>query len=307
MRIVFMGTANFSLKSLVAMQEAGFNIVAVYTQSPKPSGRNYKIKKSAVQDFGENKMSQTPIHTPKSLRNPEQLELFRSLKPDLAIVSSYGLIIPQSILDVPTHGFINIHASILPRWRGAAPIQAALLAGDQETGVSIMKMDAGIDTGDVMAIQSLAITPETNHGELSEKLAILGAKMILETLCNLEKNLMNAQPQPEFGVTYAAKISKESCRINWSNSAENILRQIRAFSPLPAAWSEIEGLRIKILDAAALENHEKKSAGTLLENGCVCCGIGQLKLLTIQPEGKNEMKAEDFMRGHRHFVGKSFV
>ncbi|MDR2681844.1 MAG: methionyl-tRNA formyltransferase [Holosporaceae bacterium] len=308
MRIIFLGTSDFSLKCLAALEHDGFNVVAVYTQAPKPSGRSYQIKKSAVQEFAEKKTPRIPIHTPKSLRNEEQLELFRALKPDLAVVSSYGLIIPQNILDIPTYGFINIHASILPRWRGAAPIQAAILAGDRETGISIMKMDAGVDTGDVIATRSLAITPETNHGELSEKLGIMGAEMILETLHNLEKNLAGAHPQPEHGATYAAKISKESCRINWNNASENILRQIRAFSPVPSAWSEIEGVRVKILDAAVAPDASlPHSAGTLLEDGAVCCSIGRLKLLEIQPEGKKKMKAEDFIRGHKNFLGKAFA
>jgi methionyl-tRNA formyltransferase len=310
MRIIFMGTSDFSQKSLAALERDGFNIVAVYTQPPKPSGRNYRLKKSAVQEFVENKMPQTPIHTPKSLRREEQLELFRSLKPDLAVVSSYGLIIPQSILDVPTCGCINIHASLLPRWRGAAPIQSALLAGDRETGISIMKMDAGVDTGDVIATQSIAITPETSYGELAEKLAFLGAEMILKTLHNLEESLAGAYPQPESGATYAAKISKESCRINWNDSSENILRQIRAFSPVPAAWSEIEGLRIKILDAIVTNRPAdlpEAMDGTLLNDGSVYCGVGQIKLLEIQPEGKKKMKIEDFVRGHRNFLGKTFA
>ncbi|GHU16735.1 methionyl-tRNA formyltransferase [Alphaproteobacteria bacterium] len=298
MNIVFMGTSDFSLKSLEAMHREKLNIVAVYTQPSKPYGRSLKVRKSLVHEFAENVM-QVPVYTPKSLRKPEQLEIFASLKPDLAVVSSYGLIIPQNILDVPTHGFINIHASILPRWRGAAPIQAALLSGDKETGISIMKMDAGIDTGDIISIKSLEITPQTNHGELSEKLGLMGAEMILETIANLDESLANAYKQPESGVTYAAKISKESCRINWSDPAENILRQIKAFSPIPSSWSEINGMRIKILDAELSSEDFSDTPGTIHEKMIVSCGNGCVRLLEVKPEGKNKMKAADFMRGHQ--------
>ena len=308
-RIVFMGTADFSLKSLKVLFEKNYNIVAVYTQPPKPSGRNYKIQKSVVHEFAES--CGIPVFTPKTLRSPEQLDIFQSLKADVAIVSSYGLIIPRNILDVLPYGFINIHTSILPRWRGAAPIQSAILSGDKQTGITIIKMGDGIDDGDIISMKFLDIHQKTNHGELSEKMGDLGAEMIVDILENLEISLSNAYKQPQEGATYAPKFSKESCRIDWSNAAEIVLRQIMAFSPDPSAWTEIEGIRIKILDADVVESEYKnKTSGELFEenkNAVVSCGSGFLKLTTIQPAGKNIMSGSDFIRGHKNLIGKSFI
>ncbi|MDR2157695.1 MAG: methionyl-tRNA formyltransferase [Holosporaceae bacterium] len=299
--IIFMGTSDFSLKSLVALHEARLNVAGVYTQAPKPSGRKYKIQKSVVHRFAEEK--NIPVYCPKNFKSQEEIEFFRSLKPDLAIVSSYGLIIPQSLLDVPPRGFINIHASLLPRWRGASPIQSSILAGDRETGISIMKMDAGIDTGNIISMKSIKILPETTYGELSRQLGDLGATMLLETLDDLEANLAKSQKQPEEGAVYAPKISGDSCRINWNDSAENILRHIKAFSPTPAAWTEIKDVRLKILDANIYEINSRQQSGLILENAVVACGIGSLKLLELQPSGKNKMSGDDFIRGRQQLIG----
>lgn len=312
MNIVFMGTADFSLKGLVTLYENNYNIVAVYTQAPKPSGRKQKIHESAVHEFAESKG--IAVFTPKSLKKAEQIEIFASLKPDLAIVSSYGLIIPQNMLDIPKYGFVNIHASALPRWRGAAPIQAAILAGDERTGITIMKMDAGVDTGDIISMRYVDITSKTNHGQLAEDLGNLGAKMIIETLSDLDNLLVNAKKQPNEGATYAQKISKESCKIDWNNSATNVLRHIMAFSPAPGAWSEVDGLRMKILDAdvvSASSNFEISATniGEIFENKgemFVMCRDGVLKIARIQPAGKNAMNGSDFLRGRTNLVGKIF-
>jgi methionyl-tRNA formyltransferase len=271
MRVVFMGTSAFSLKALVRLYQQQINseeleIIAVYTQAPKPSGRNYKTKKSVVHEFAET--NNIPVHTPKSLRNDEQLGIFRALRPDVAVVAAYGLIIPQNILDIPRYGFINIHASILPRWRGAAPIQAAIMAGDKKTGISIMKMNAGVDTGDVISTKQIDIHTKSTHGDLEEQLGNLGAEMIVDTFGNLEKNLNNTRKQPEEGSTYAQKISKEACKINWEDAANSILKKIMSLSPVPSAWTEIDGLRIKILDADVVENHGEcvEAAGKIMKN-----------------------------------------
>jgi methionyl-tRNA formyltransferase len=296
-----MGTGDFSLKALVALYEFGVDLV-VYTKPPQPSGRNYKVQKSAVHNFAEEK--EIPFFFPRHFRSQDEVEKFRLLKPDLAIVSSYGLIIPQSLLDIPPYGFINIHASILPRWRGAAPIQSALLAGDSETGISIMKMDAGVDTGDIISTKSINISEKITHGELSHQLGNLGAAMIIETLKDLEKCLSNSRKQPEEGVTYAQKITKSDCKIDWNDCAESILRRIRAFAPTPAAWTEIEDLRIKIFDAEIIENGENSTPGLVSDDLVVTCRVGSLKLTDIQPAGKNRMSGKDFLRGHKNFVGK---
>lgn len=324
-----MGTSEFSLKALKAIFELkNHKIIAVYTQPPKPSGRNQKVHKSAVHEFSET--HHISVFTPKSLRNHAEAEMFAKLSPDLAIVSSYGLIIPQNILDVPQYGFINIHASALPRWRGAAPIQAAILAGDKQTGITIMKMDSGVDTGDIISMQHVDITAKTTHGDLAETLGNLGAKMIVETVENLEHSLKNSRKQPEEGSTYAPKISKEFCKIDWSKSSTEILRHIMAMAPNPGAWSEIEKLRVKILDADVVSDEvfqketdiilgesevDSKSqssfaAGEIMSDNSgkmfVKCGDGIIEIAKIQPAGKNVMSGNDFLRGRANFVGKIF-
>ena len=309
MNIVFMGTSDFSLKGLIALYANNCNVVAVYTQAPKPSGRKQKIHKSVVHEFAESKG--ISVFTPKSLKKADQIEIFASLKPDLTIVSSYGLIIPKDMLDIPKYGFVNIHASALPRWRGAAPIQAAILAGDKQSGITIMRMDSGIDTGDIISMQYVDIHPKTNHGQLTEDLGNLGAKMIIETLSNLDSMLANAKKQPNEGATYAQKISKESCKIDWNNSAIDILRHIMAFAPIPSAWSEVDGIRVKILDADISSNSEiaAKNVGEICENNgemFVMCQDGALKITKIQPAGRNAMNGTDFLRGRKNLVGKIF-
>lgn len=315
MRLVFMGTSFFSLKSLSLLKKiqdndrmCSFEIIAVYTQAPKASGRNYKINKSPVHEFAEK--NNIPVFTPTSLRNEEQIKIFKSLNPDVCVVSSYGIIVPANILDIPIFGFINIHASLLPRWRGAAPIQAAILAGDVQTGITIMKMDAGIDTGDIISMKYINITSKTNHGDLEEELGNLGAGMIVDTINDLEYSLENAYKQPEIGADYATKISKEMCKIDWSNSSENILRQIMAFSPVPGAWTEIEGVRLKILDADVCDSiTQNEIPGKIFDtnNGiAISCKKGFLIITKVHPAGRKIMNAEDFFNGHRDLIGKKF-
>jgi methionyl-tRNA formyltransferase len=310
--MVFMGTSDFSKKILTALLDAAFKVIAVYTQPPKPAGRNYKLQKSPVHEFAEERG--IAVYTPSTLRSLEQENIFRSLAPCVAIVAAYGLIIPQNILDIPTHGFINVHASLLPRWRGAAPIQAAILAGDRQSGVTIMKMDAGVDTGDIISMKSIDISPQTTHGELSEQMAALGAEMMVSTMRDLERSLAVTYPQPTDGATYAGKITKDSCRLDWTQPAVQILRTILAFSPNPSAWSEIDGMRIKIISADGETNSRNSGSnsdghrpGILHDDMTVSCGDGErIRLTLLQPAGKNSMSAADFARGYGKLVGKQF-
>lgn len=289
-RIVFMGSSDFSLISLKRMCESDFNIVAVYSREPKPTGRNYKIQKTVVHSYAEER--NIPVFTPKTLRNSEQEEIFRQLNPEIAVVAAYGLIIPQNFLDMAS--FINIHASLLPRWRGAAPIQAAILAGDKETGISIMKMDAGLDTGDVISMKSIPITSETSFGDLSKSMAELGADMICKTLENFSKEtLQQAEKQSDEGSCYASKISKDMCKLNWEDDCITNLRKIKAFSPDPGAWQEYDGIRIKILDA-------KMCSEVTPKDFVVRCSDGFLNLTSVQPAGKRVMSGQDFIRGRKN-------
>lgn len=308
-RIVFMGSTSFSLESLKAIVDGGYNVVAVYTQSPKPSGRNYKMHKTVVHEFTESQNIQ--ILHPKKLRNSEEeLNIFKSLQADLVIVSSYGLIIPESFLQIPKYGFINIHASLLPNWRGAAPIQSAILSGDKQTGITIMKMDSGVDTGDIISMESIDITPKTNHGRLERGLAILGSNMILKFLSSCEFLIKNAQKQSNADATFSQKIDKDSCEINWNNSAVDILRHIMAYAPVPGAWSTVCDIRLKIFDADIISNHINTSMkiGEISDAMIVKCGSDSyIQLTSVQQSGKNKMSAVDFLRGHVKLIGERFV
>jgi methionyl-tRNA formyltransferase len=296
-----MGTSDFSLTALRSLLDAGLNVVAVYTQAPKPSGRNYKIHRSPVHNFAEKRS--IAVYTPQTLKS-DQEELFRSLEANLAVVSSYGLIIPHNILQIPTYGFLNIHASLLPRWRGAAPLRSAILTGDSKTGITIMKMDAGVDTGDIVAIKAIDISEKINHGELEKRLGCLGAEMIVDIIHNLEENLSKARKQPEEGAIYAPKVKKESGKINWHNAAKNILQQIMAFSPTPGAWCEIAGTRVQIFDAEIVIEDSIHEVGHISAGMVVACGAASLRLTLLRPAGKNKMSGEDFLRGHKHFIEK---
>lgn len=288
-RLVFMGSTEFSLTSLKKLHEDGFNIVAVYSREPKPVGRHYKLKKTVVHEFAESK--NIPVYTPKTFRDNEQVKIFADLKADVAVVSAYGLIIPQTPLDMVP--FINIHGSLLPRWRGAAPIQRAILSGDEETGISIMKMDTGLDTGDIISMKSVNIDDEMNYGQLSEILAQLGAEMIEETLLNLDESLKKATKQPEDGTCYAHKIDKKEARFDLSDSAAEIVRKVKAFAPTPGAWTELNGKRLKVLDASLVKNSENCKDALVFESAG-----GNWVAKIVQPEGKKPMSGRDFRRGY---------
>ncbi|MCB1353209.1 MAG: methionyl-tRNA formyltransferase [Rhodobacteraceae bacterium] len=292
MRLIFMGTPDFSVAALDALVAAGHEILCVYSQPPRPAGRGKKPRPSPVQARAE--ALGLPVRHPVSLKGAEAQADFAALGADLAVVVAYGLILPQAVLAAPARGCLNIHASLLPRWRGAAPIQRAIMAGDAETGVCIMQMEAGLDTGPVLLRESLAIGPEDTAGDLHDRLAGLGAELIVAALAELDG--LRPEAQPEAGVTYAAKIDKAEAKIDWSRSAAEIDRQIRGLSPFPGAWAEIGGERVKLLLSTVADG--SGPAGTVLDDDLrVACGTGALRLLRLQRAGKGAMAARDFLRG----------
>jgi methionyl-tRNA formyltransferase len=293
MRIVFMGTPDFSVPVLEALVAAGHDIACVYTQPPRPAGRGQAERPSPVHARATS-MSLEVRH-PKSLRTPEAQADFAALDADIAVVVAYGLILPQAVLDAPRRGCLNIHASLLPRWRGAAPIQRAIMAGDAETGVCIMQMEAGLDTGPVLLRRAIPIGAEETAGELHDRLSMLGAKAITEALDRLDT--LTPEAQPETGVTYAQKIDKAEARLDWTGAAPHMDRQIRGLSPFPGAWTMIGGKRVKILRSRAVRGAGKP--GQVLSGLTVACGTGAVEITEVQPEGKPRMTAEAFLRGAR--------
>ena len=298
LRMAFMGTPGFSIPCLNEVLAGGHDVVAVYTQPPRPAGRGQSETKSPVHELAES--LGLPVRTPKSLKSKDAQDDFAALDLDVAIVIAYGLILPQEILDAPKYGCINVHASLLPRWRGAAPIQRAIMAGDQETGVCTMQMDAGLDTGDVLLRASTPITPTMTSGVLHDTLSQLGADLLRETLNQLVTGDLSATPQPQDGVTYADKIDKSEARIDWSKPADEVSCLIRGLSPFPGAWFELPGgkkpIRIKALNAAVTEM--SGPAGTALTDDLViACGDKSVQITSLQREGKKTATRESFLRG----------
>ena len=293
-----MGTPEFSVPTLKALAEAGHEVAAVYSQPPRPAGRGQKERPSPVQAYAESQG--WTVRTPTSLKTAEAQADFTALDLDVAVVVAYGLILPQAILDAPRLGCVNVHASLLPRWRGAAPIQRAILAGDAETGVTIMQMEAGLDTGPMLLTRSLPITRETSAQALHDALADLGAAMINDALAGLDSGELRATPQPEEGVTYAEKLDKAEGRLDWAEDAAALDRRIRAFTPWPGAFFEVDAAksreRIKVLAAEVCDG--KGVPGTVLDSRLtVACGDGALRLIKVQRAGKAPMAAEAFLRG----------
>ncbi|MDL2340707.1 MAG: methionyl-tRNA formyltransferase [Pseudomonadota bacterium] len=289
MRIIFMGSPDFAVPSLEALVAAGHDVVAAYCQPPRPAGRGKGQRKTAVHDRAE--ALGIPVRTPRSLRNAEAQAEFAALDADLAVVAAYGLILPPEILGAPKGGCINVHASLLPRWRGAAPIQRAILAGDDVTGVTIMRMDEGLDTGPMLLKRELAIDSK-NAGQVTEQLAINGAQALLDWL----DHPSTPQVQADAEATYAAKIDKAEARIDWALPAAAILRQVRAFAPAPGAWFEANGERVKLLDAAVAD--VSGPPGTVLDAGLViACGNGAIRPLLVQRAGRSAMSPGDLLRG----------
>lgn len=296
MRIAFMGTPPFAVPTLAALHAAGHDIVAVYSQPPRPAQRGKKLQKSPVQVWAEE--HGLPVRTPRSLKNEEAQAEFAALDLDVAVVAAYGLILPQAVLDAPREGCLNVHGSILPRWRGAAPVQRAILAGDAETGVTIMQMDAGLDTG---AMRLIETTPgaRKSAGLLTHELAEMGALMMRRVLSEL-----HAFPpvlQPDEGVTYAAKIDKSEARLDFLTSAMQVERQVRAFNPVPGAFFELEGERYKILAADVIHPAETApgaAPGVTLDDGLtIACNPGAIRATRVQRAGKPAMEASELLRG----------
>ena len=292
MRLAFMGSPDFATPALRALHAAGHEIAAVYCQPPKPAGRGYALRSSPVQVEAE-RLGLT-VRTPARLRrNPEEQEVFAALGLDAAVVAAYGLILPEPMLASPRRGCLNIHASLLPRWRGAAPVQAAILAGDTETGVTIMQMDAGLDTGPTLLRQSVPITPTTTAATLHDVLARIGAHLVLRALAESPMPV----PQPSQGVTYAPRLDREAGRIDWTRATAAIDRQVRALHPWPGSFTTLRGAVLKVL-AVELSSGSGE-AGTVLDDRLtVACGAGALRLSRVQLAGRAAMAAETFLRGH---------
>ena len=292
MRIVFMGTPDFSVPVLDALVDAGHDVVAVYSQPPRPAGRGKKDRPSPVQSKAE--ALGLSVRYPVSLRIDEALAEFNALEADVAVVVAYGLILPQSILDAPKQGCLNIHSSLLPRWRGAAPIHRAIMAGDPETGVCIMQMESGLDTGPVLTRHAVSIGESETTQQLHDRLSVIGASAIVDALAALDQ--LVPEPQSETGVTYAAKIDKSEAAIDWSRSATEIDRLIRGLSPFPGAWFEMNGKRVKILGSVLVE--QNGVAGYALDDALtIACGDGAIRLTHLQRAGKSVQDAGQFLNG----------
>jgi methionyl-tRNA formyltransferase len=297
LRLIFMGTPDFAVPTLRALAEQGHEIVAVYTRAAKPGGRGMKLQATPVEL--EARRLGISVLTPTTLKTAEAQQEFKAHRADAAVVAAYGMILPQAILDTPKLGCFNLHASLLPRWRGAAPINRAIMAGDAESGVMVMKMDAGLDTGDVAMAERIVITDAMTAADLHDALAPLGAGLTARAVGALERGDLRLTPQSEVGVTYAAKIEKNEARIDWEKPAHAVLRHIHGLSPFPGAWCEmpIEGeTRVKILrcELAARSG----ASGELLDDRLtIACKEGAIRILELQRAGKQPMKADDFLRG----------
>lgn len=292
MKIAFMGTPDFSVPILKALLDAGHEVVAVYSQPPRPAGRGHKEQLTPVHAFAAS--HGIAVRTPKSLKSAEEQQAFRDLALDMAVVAAYGLILPQAILEAPRLGCLNVHASLLPRWRGAAPIQRAILAGDAETGVTIMQMDVGLDTGDMLLTERIAITPATNAALLHDQLAEMGARMIVEALARYPE--LDHVKQPDDGITYAAKLAKDEGRLDWNRPAAELDYQVRGLTPWPGVWCELNGERLKVLSAELATG--SAPPGTVLDDALtVACGQGALTLTRVQRAGKGPMSAGELLRG----------
>jgi methionyl-tRNA formyltransferase len=300
MRIAFMGTPEFAVPTLVAILEAGHEVVAVYTQPPRPAGRGMRERISPLHrqamDAG------LPVFAPASLKQASEQHAFEALQVDAAVVVAYGLLLPRPILEMPRHGCFNLHASALPRWRGAAPIQRAIMAGDAETAAAIMRMDAGLDTGPVCLQQRVGIGPDMTAGELADLLAARGAGLMLEVLTALQAGRLVCAPQSAEGVTYASKVDKGEARIDFTRAAQDVHNQIRGLSPAPGAWLEMraarQGERIKILRARLAD--ATGTPGTVIgltEGISVACARGAIQILEVQRPGKRPMPTDAFLRG----------
>ena len=292
MRLVFMGTPQFSVPALKALYESSHQICAVYSQPPRPAGRGKQLKISDVHKEAL-ELGLTVYH-PENFKSKKDQTIFRELKADIAVVVAYGLILPKQILSSPKLGCVNIHASLLPRWRGAAPIQRAIMEGDNETGVCIMKMDEGLDTGPILSSNKIQINENDTAKILSERLSVAGSKLLIEVLGSLSGH--KSQSQPPVGVTYANKIQKSEAKIDWTLPAKAIDRKIRGLSPFPGAWTVVNGERIKLLASKVIDRESEP--GVVLEKGfSIACGQKAVEIIEAQRPGKSAQKSDDFLRG----------
>jgi len=295
LRVVFMGTPDFAVPTLTEIIGQGHEVVACYTRAPAPGGRRgLELVESPVHRAA--KGFAIPVLTPKSLKSAEAQAEFSAFGADVAVVVAYGLLLPAPVLAAPELGCLNLHGSLLPRWRGAAPIQRAIMAGDKETGVMVMRMDEGLDTGAVAMAEKIAITPEMNAGALHDRMMVIGADLMVRALAALERGSLAFSPQPAEGVTYAAKITKEECRIDFARPAQEVHDRIRGLAPFPGAFCEINGARVKVLRAELAGGNGP--AGALIGDDLTfACAQGAIRLLEVQPAGKSAMKAADYLRG----------
>lgn len=314
LRVIFMGTPEFSVPTLRAIAEAGHEIVAVYTQPPRAAGRRgLELTPSPVQREAER--LGVEVHTPVSLKGEAEQEAFRALQVDVAVVVAYGLLLPKAILDAPRLACLNGHASLLPRWRGAAPIQRAIMAGDTETGMMVMRMEAGLDTGPVAMVEKCAIEPDMTAGDLHDRLMSIGAALMIEALAQLERNTLTFTTQAMVGVTYAKKIDKSETRVDWTRPASEVHNHIRGLSPFPGAWCETEiggrTERLKLLrstlsDGLLLSEDLGESGGILDDRLTVACGSGAIRLVEVQRAGGRPAAVQEFLRGTKLEKGMKF-
>jgi len=302
-----MGTPEFAVPSLAELIANGYNVVRVYTQPPRPAGRGKKLRKSPVHQFAE--IMGLPVETPESFRKPKIIDALEELNADVACVVAYGQILPQRALDAPVYGCLNLHASLLPRWRGAAPVQRAIMAGDAETGVQIMQMAKGLDTGDILLSETAAIKDTDTSASLTDRLSRTGASMWPRVMGALERESLS--PVPQSGdATYAHKIDKSEARIDWNGTARKLDCHIRGLSPFPGAWCEIDGKRVKVhlCEYVEIDDTHGHPPGTALDdNLLIACALDAIRLITVQPAGKSKMTADEFLRGTEVAKGKKLL
>ena len=296
LKIVFMGTSKFSVPTLEVLIKNKFSIVTVYTQPPKKSKRGQKINPSPIEEFS--KKNKINIRNPINLNNDEELKIFKKLSPDVVVVVAYGQIIPKNFLDIVKYGFINIHASLLPKWRGAAPIQRAIMNGDKKIGVSIMKIEEKLDSGPVLVSKELELNNYLTHGEVEKRLSIIGANLLIESLKNIEEENLKFIDQKHSEATYAKKIDKSEAKIKWNLDANKVLAHIHGLSPSPGAWFEYENERFKVI-RAKISTTSGKSNSVLDDNLTIACKSNSIQILELQRAGKNKQTAKEFLLGNK--------
>ena len=300
LKIVFMGTSKFSVPTLEVLIKNKFSIVTVYTQPPKKSKRGQKINPSPIEEFS--KKNKINIRNPINLNNNEELKIFKKLSPDVVVVVAYGQIIPKNFLDIAKYGFINIHASLLPKWRGAAPIQRAIMNGDKKIGVSIMKIEEKLDSGPVLVSKELELNNYLTHGEVEKRLSIIGANLLIESLKNIEEENLKFIDQKHSEATYAKKIDKSETKIKWNLDANKVLAHIHGLSPSPGAWFEYENERFKVI-RAKISTTSGKSNSVLDDNLTIACKSNSIQILELQRQGKNNQTSKEFLLGKKIISG----